>query len=193
MGPMMLNKSKCEFNKHSIEFFGQTFSSDGVSPSPAKGETLKHTEVSKSKKEVCSLLGLATYYVPFIPSLTTISEPLQKLMKDKTLWEWGKVQKSAVSDQGCNHTSHHNVILQPWSSPGRSGWCELTGTVCNAKTTQWQRRKVVPGCYSKSLTDNSRTEVFSHRTKSLCHDVGLASFSLISIRQWIHCQCHHRS
>ena len=36
---LTLNKKKCELSKNSLSFFGFVFSSTGVSPDPAEGES----------------------------------------------------------------------------------------------------------------------------------------------------------
>ncbi|KAJ8038504.1 hypothetical protein HOLleu_15949 [Holothuria leucospilota] len=103
---LTLNKDKCQFNKSSIEFFGHTFSKEGVSPRPAKVEALKNAVAPTNKEEVRSFLGLATYCSRFIPRLATLSEPLRKLTKNNIPWEWGEAQEMAlcnIKDAITNH------------------------------------------------------------------------------------------
>ena len=53
-----LNKSKCEFYKNAVEFFGYHFSSDGISADPKKIDAIKSAAVPQNAGELCtSLLG----------------------------------------------------------------------------------------------------------------------------------------
>ena len=69
---LTLNKSKCEFNKSSLLYFGYTFSVCGVSPHPKKVDAIRNVEVPKSVKEVRSLLGLVNCCGRFIPDLARV-------------------------------------------------------------------------------------------------------------------------
>ena len=95
---LTLNKAKCEVKKKSIEFFGHIFSASGVSPSPAKVQSLIDPPPPTSRDEVRSFLGLATYCARFIPRLATLSEPLRMLTRQDAVWEWGPRQQSAFRD-----------------------------------------------------------------------------------------------
>ena len=91
-----LNRGKCEFGVHTIEFFGHVFNTDGVSPDPKKVEALKLAEKPQSKEEVRSFLGLANYCGRFIPGLATLTDPLRNLLKDSTPWSWTDKHDNAM-------------------------------------------------------------------------------------------------
>ena len=78
---LTLNKSKCEFNKRSIAFFGFVFSEKGISPHPIIVESIKKDFQPTTTHAVRSFLGMATYCAKFIPNFNEISEPLRKLTK----------------------------------------------------------------------------------------------------------------
>ena len=71
---LTLNRSKCEFNKSSLVYFGYTFSECGVSPDPKKVDAIRNVEAPKSVKEVRSLLGLINYCGRFIPDLADLAK-----------------------------------------------------------------------------------------------------------------------
>uniref|UniRef100_A0A183BXR9 RNA-directed DNA polymerase n=1 Tax=Globodera pallida TaxID=36090 RepID=A0A183BXR9_GLOPA len=48
-------------------------------------------------KELQSFLGMVGYYGKFIPSMATLSEPLNELRRTKVKWYWGKEQQEAFS------------------------------------------------------------------------------------------------
>ena len=62
----MVNTTKCEFNKTSVEYYSHVFSRNGISPSPAKFEAVGQAGTLSNPDEVCSLLGLAQYTAHFI-------------------------------------------------------------------------------------------------------------------------------
>ena len=78
---LTLNKSKCEFNKSSLSFFGFVFSKEGISPDPDKVRAIHNMSPPKSVPEVQSFLGMATYCAKFIPSFSDISQPLRELTR----------------------------------------------------------------------------------------------------------------
>ena len=85
---LTLNKSKCDFNKSSLSFFGFVFSQDGISPDPDKVRGIHNMSLPKSVPEVRSFLGMATYCAKFIPSFSDISQPLRELTKKNVQFRW---------------------------------------------------------------------------------------------------------
>ena len=92
---LTLNKSKCEFNKSSLSFFGFVFSKDGISPDPRKVEAIHNMDRPVSVHEVRSFLGMATYCAKFIPSFSDISYPLRELTKKDANFEWNSRHQSS--------------------------------------------------------------------------------------------------
>ena len=90
---LTLNKSKCEFNKQSISFFGFVFSEKGIAPDPAKVESIDKALPPTTTTAVRSFLGMATYCAKFIPNFSDISEPLQKLTRKDQPFLWGEEQE----------------------------------------------------------------------------------------------------
>lgn len=93
-----LNKSKCEFNKNSVEFFGYCFSAEGVSADPKKIDAIKSATAPQNAGELRSLLGLANYVSRFIPDFATIVAPLRTLTHQNTTWQLGKKEQSALKE-----------------------------------------------------------------------------------------------
>ena len=85
---LTLNKSKCEFSKSSIIFYGLKFSQEGVSPDPRKIEALQSAEAPKTKSELRSFLGMVNYSAEFIENYASLTADLRKLTHDKVTWDW---------------------------------------------------------------------------------------------------------
>lgn len=91
---LTLNRKKCEFNKNRLEFFGFIFSDGGVSADPRKVESIKQADDPKDAAEVRGFLGIANY---FIPDFATLTEPLRKLTRKDTPWQWIVEQDTALN------------------------------------------------------------------------------------------------
>ena len=89
------NRSKCEFRKPEMEFFGMMFSGSGTSPDEKKVEALVKLSAPTSVSEVQSLLGMTNYLARFIPGYSTITAPIRKLTVKTQEFEWGSEQESA--------------------------------------------------------------------------------------------------
>ena len=69
---LTLNERKCEYSKDKVEFFGYTFSGDGITPDPKKIEDIVNLQTSTSSSEVRSLLGMT-----IVPGSFRIMPPRQ--------------------------------------------------------------------------------------------------------------------
>ncbi|KAL0154000.1 hypothetical protein M9458_050664, partial [Cirrhinus mrigala] len=93
---LTLNREKCEFNKHRLEFYGFIFSASGIFADPKKVEAILLASEPKDPGEIRSLLGMANYCARFIQDFSTISAPLHDLTKKGTSWQWGNTHKQAL-------------------------------------------------------------------------------------------------
>ena len=94
---LTLNKSKCEYSKDKLEFFGYVFSKDGISPDPKKVEEVVNLSTPSTASEVRSLLGMTNYCSRFIPDYATKTEPLRKLTHKDQPRHWTTEHDHAVS------------------------------------------------------------------------------------------------
>ena len=94
---LTVNKSKCEFHKSEIEFYGFVFSADGMKPAPAKVNDLKNADEPKNSAELRSFLGMAQYSSRFIPNFATLTAPLRRLTRQDVPWCWGEEEARALN------------------------------------------------------------------------------------------------
>ena len=85
---LKMKHSKCDFFKSEIHYLGHLISPEGISPLPNKLDSIKHTPVPNSTKEIKQFLGLTDYYRKFVPRFADISRPLTTLTKKDTKFEW---------------------------------------------------------------------------------------------------------
>ena len=90
---LTLNKNKCQFGKHEIEFFGFRISSEGISPTQSKIDAIQSFKRPENPNEVLSFLGLINYLAKFIPNLAAESEVLRRLTRKEVLWDWGEEEE----------------------------------------------------------------------------------------------------
>ncbi|PFX25280.1 Uncharacterized protein K02A2.6 [Stylophora pistillata] len=85
-----LKKEKCVFMKPSVEYFAFMVDNDGIHPSPCKVQAIQEVPVPENPTELKSFLGLINYYCRFIPDMTTLAQPLNRLLVENIPWKWSK-------------------------------------------------------------------------------------------------------
>ena len=94
---LTLNAEKCLFNTDRLVFMGMLLSEKGIGPTADRVKAVLEVEEPKSASDVRSFLGLANYSSRFIPHFATLSEPLRRLTRKETPFEFGPEQKSFES------------------------------------------------------------------------------------------------
>ena len=92
---LKLNPYKCKIKQKKIKFYGVICGKGGVQPDPDKVLALKKMAPPCSTQELQMFLGLATYMGPFIPSLSTLTDPLRDLVKDGNTFDWNPAHQQA--------------------------------------------------------------------------------------------------
>lgn len=87
---LTVNRAKCVFFQSSMEFFGNIFGENGVSPDPKKVKAVQDAPRPTDKRQVKSLLGMANYVQRFIPGLATLAKPLRELTKQNSDFVWSE-------------------------------------------------------------------------------------------------------
>ena len=90
-----VNQVKCKFFQDRITFCGYTISKYGVQPMKGNVDAILHAPEPSNVSEVKSFLGMLNYYQNYLPSLSTIAEPIHKLLRKGADWKWGKEQNHA--------------------------------------------------------------------------------------------------
>ena len=86
---LTLNAEKCLFNTDRLVFMGILLSEKGIGPTADRIKAVLEVEEPKS------FLGLANYSSRFIPHFATLSEPLRRLTRKETPFEFGPEQKKS--------------------------------------------------------------------------------------------------
>ena len=67
----------------------------GLHPLPEKVKAVKYALKLRNVSELKSYMGLLSYYLKFLPNLSTILAPLYELLQASTKWQWTKRQEEA--------------------------------------------------------------------------------------------------
>lgn len=146
---LTLNKSKCEFNKTQLEFFGYIFSEAGLSADPKKCETIKNTKPPTNVSEIRSFLAMTNYVSRFIPDYSTTTEPLRQLTKKNAVWQWNHEQQKTF-DKLKNDLS--SDVVMTYFDPHKKTQLVVDASPVGLGSVMLQEGKVVAYA-SKSLTD----------------------------------------
>ena len=83
-----LKKPKCVFMKPSVEYFAFVVDRHGIHPSQRKVQAIQEVSEPQNATELKSFLGLVNYYRKFIPDMSTLVHPLNRLLMSNAPWAW---------------------------------------------------------------------------------------------------------
>ena len=83
-----INFDKSKFCVDTIDFVGFTISKDGVLPLQSNVDALLKITPPTNIKELHSFLGTANFYLKFVRNFADISEPMRRLLRKDTPWNW---------------------------------------------------------------------------------------------------------
>ena len=78
---MTFRLSKCLFAQSEVEYVGHILTPSGVKPAPDKVQPILAMSYPKSKEELRTFLGMATYLSKYIQNFSQLTEPLRQVLK----------------------------------------------------------------------------------------------------------------
>ena len=78
---LRLNADKCNFARTAVTVLGHVVSSTGISIDPSKASHLMQLPIPSSTTQLQHFLGVTNYLRRFVPSYSSISAPLERLIK----------------------------------------------------------------------------------------------------------------
>jgi hypothetical protein len=81
---LTLGAEKCHLCTSSVRFLGHLVTADGIRPDPIKIDAIQDWKMPTDKKSLQSTLGFFNYYRRFCKNYSSIAQPLNVLLKDKT-------------------------------------------------------------------------------------------------------------
>ena len=92
---LTLNAEKCLFNMDRLVFMGMLLSEKGIGPTEDRVKAVLEAKEPENATDIRSFLGLANYSSRFIPHFATLSEPLRRLTRKETPFEFGPEQRKS--------------------------------------------------------------------------------------------------
>lgn len=92
-----LNDKKCQFKLKEIDFMGFKIDNEGVKISEGKLEAVRKLTAPTNVSEAKSFIGFVLFMKKFIPNLSTIIEPITRLLKKDEKFVWEDEQRKAFS------------------------------------------------------------------------------------------------
>ena len=94
---LKLNKQNGLFNQTELEFLGHKIGREGTSPHPNKIRAIVDPEQPDNVFELRSVLGMVNHLGQYLPHLSTVTKPLNDLLKRDSIWNWGYEQQNAFT------------------------------------------------------------------------------------------------
>ena len=91
---LKLNKSKCEFRKEKLGYFGHRVGKNGIKSDPKKLGAIVELSPPTSVSELRRLLGMINYLGKFLPDLSTVLQSLNDLLKESSTWVWARPKQN---------------------------------------------------------------------------------------------------
>ena len=79
----------------SVTYLGHKISKSGIKPIKSKVETILKAKYPNNQAELISFLGGVQYYSRYIPNLSSIVEPLNRLRSSSVKWTFGEAERIA--------------------------------------------------------------------------------------------------
>ena len=89
MNNVKFNYDKLQYKKTQVDFFGETYTTDGRKPSSDKVKAIADMPQPVNKKEVQSFIGMVNYLSKFTPRLSELAECLRDLIRVNVPFQWG--------------------------------------------------------------------------------------------------------
>ena len=93
-----LNFDKIQYKQKEVEFFGETYTTQGCKPSDTKVKAITEMPRLVNLKDLQTFLGMVQYLSKFSPRIAELTEPLQDLLKKHAPHAWGPEQNQAFDN-----------------------------------------------------------------------------------------------
>ena len=84
-----LNYDKLKFKCTQVNFYGETYTTDGHKLAQDKIQVIVNMPPPCNKKEVQSFIWMINYLTKFSPHLAKLSEPVRELVRERVTFNWG--------------------------------------------------------------------------------------------------------
>ena len=89
---LKLQIEKCNFRAREVYYLDYHIDAEGLHPTADKVKAIVDAPAPSDRKQLESYLGIFNFYRRFIPSASSVLEPLNRLRRANTPWVWSKLQ-----------------------------------------------------------------------------------------------------
>lgn len=94
---LTLKFEKCKFFQSSLVYLGHKISADGIYPTDEKVKAITHAPEPTNTTELKAYLGLLNFYGKFLKNMSSVAEPMYRLLRKGERWLWTKECSNAFS------------------------------------------------------------------------------------------------
>lgn len=162
---LRLKLAKCQFCRDKVVYLGHEVGIEGLQPTDSNIKKMVNMREPKDKDEVRSFLGSVGYYRRFIDNFAGMAEPITKLLKKTSKFEWGEAQRNAfnylqsssISPPILSHPIRHHVKIITCDA-------SLVGLSCilSQSPSGDQEDESVIAYGSKTLTSTQKNYAINH-------------------------------
>ena len=92
---LKLNKQKCSFRTHEVQFLGHVITKEGIKIDPDKVAAIKLLHSPKNIDELRKVLGMINFLTKFVPNAQEIMSPMNELLRSDVIWKWTDQQEKS--------------------------------------------------------------------------------------------------
>ena len=166
-----LDDTKCLLRCKEIQFLEFRVSGNGIQPIQSNVDSISTIPAPTTVKELISFLGLANYYLKFIPNYTTITAPLRNLLKKGTTWNWTEQCQASLEQVKASSLTTSPVLSHFSSSTSASTvvTCDASATALGAVLSHEVDGQEKPIAYAlRALTDAEKKYSLGERETLAC-------------------------
>ena len=93
-----LNPDKVKLRREEVKYMGHIFSNKGLKIDPGKVAAVLEMPRPTDVEAVQRLNGFVNYLTKFLPKIADYMEPIRKLTRKDTAWEWSQQQENAFQE-----------------------------------------------------------------------------------------------
>ena len=94
---LKVNAKKLFFARTELEYLGYWITRDGIRPTSKKVDAISNIAPPKTKKELCSFIGMVNYYCDMWIRRSHVLAPLAALTSKTAKWKWGDEEQKHLT------------------------------------------------------------------------------------------------
>ena len=108
-----LNFDKLQYKKTEVDFFGETYTTDGCKPAQSKVSAIVDMPTPTCEKQVQSFIDMVNYSSKFLVRLSELVEPIREHSKDKVPFNWAPEHQEAFNQmkKGDCQSPHTHICV----------------------------------------------------------------------------------